>query len=56
MAEEHRLTATELLQYFLSRYRVEAGAEAGADGAEAMPTPEPIVAAGERSEAEPGGD
>lgn len=53
MAEEPRLTAAELLQYFISRYRVEEGAaETGSDPRDAAPIAQPLAATHDDDETE----
>ncbi|BAU48914.1 hypothetical protein SVA_2364 [Sulfurifustis variabilis] len=44
MAEEHRLTAAEVLQYFLSRYKVDDGSGEAEDMSDASSQATPLAA------------
>lgn len=55
MSEEHRLTAAEVLQYFLSRYKVDNGTvDSDRETADEPLTAGPIAAADSQDEAETG--
>lgn len=56
MAEEHRLTAAEFLQYFLSRYKVDNGTLDSDPELGEPPIAEPLAAAGTQDEAETNDD